>query len=114
MTAQQDIGWLRRVGRKLALVILGTLGGLALAEGCVRILKPELRDIVDTLFQKHAYRIHANPRSSVRTWTHPHTGEEHLVIHNALGLRQHREFDVTKHKAPRTTSSVADRIVPRP
>lgn len=81
---------------KLALLLAGTLCGLALVEGLLRIVKPELRDIVDAKFEKHAYRIHSNPRNSAYTFTQPDTGEDHAVIHNSLGLRQHRDFEVAK------------------
>jgi hypothetical protein len=89
----------KRFGRswaKLALLVAGTLCGLALAEGLVRTLNPELQDVVDAKFEKHAYRIHANPRSSASTWMHPEIHEEHPLIHNSLSLRQHREFEVAK------------------
>ncbi len=76
----------------LSLLLCAILCGLLIFEGFIRILKPELRDIVDAQFQSHAYRIHANPRNAAYTRMHPDTRGRHAVIYNSLGIRQHREF----------------------
>jgi hypothetical protein len=89
-------GAAKRIGVALGLLLLGGSFGLVLSEGIIRLLRPELRDLVDTKFQRHAYRIHANPRAAAYTRIHPDTQEEYVTIHNSLGFRQHREFQLEK------------------
>ena len=79
-------------------MVVSTLAGLALCELIVRIVRPDLGDLVHYVFEKDAYRIFANPRNS-RSWKHcADTNRKELVLYNSLGLRQHREFDQTKDK----------------
>ena len=75
---------------------LGALVALVLAEGLVRLLLPSFGDLAASPMDRHAYRIHANPRGHEGEWHHPDTEESHRIIHNDLGLRQHRPFDVEK------------------
>ncbi len=74
------------------LLAASLLASLGLAEGATRVLRPDLAYAAQSGFVSHRYRIHANPRSAVARKRHPDTGIEHAVIHNALGLRQHREI----------------------
>lgn len=78
------------------LVLAGTLVGLLLAEAVLRIVRPDLRNLVDSKYVEHRHRIHSNPRNFAGIRPHPDSLENHLVIHNSLGLRQHREFSPEK------------------
>ncbi|MEM1182859.1 MAG: hypothetical protein AAGM22_31230, partial [Acidobacteriota bacterium] len=82
----------RAILSKFVLLLFGTCIGLTLAEGSVRLLEPDLKDVVEANFERHSYRIHANPRNTVAWRKHPDSGVQHPVIFNSLGLRQHREF----------------------
>ena len=80
------------------LVLFGLFCGFLICEVVLRIRRPDLRNVVDSKFQKHSYRIHANPKNDVYTRVHPDTQEEYVTIHNSLGFRQHREFNPQKTK----------------
>ncbi|MEM1182314.1 MAG: hypothetical protein AAGM22_28470 [Acidobacteriota bacterium] len=79
----------RAILSKFVLLLFGTCIGLVLAEGGVRVLEPDLKDVVEANFERHSYRIHANPRNTVAWRKHPDSGVQHPVIFNSRGLRQH-------------------------
>lgn len=87
---------LRKIVENTILVCISLFVGLVMAEGVLRVIRPDLKDIVYSKFQHDRYRIHVNPRSQRYTRLHPDTKKEHVVIHNSLGMRQHREFSRQK------------------
>ena len=82
----------------LVLIILGTLVGLFASEMLLRIIRPDIKEIVHNKFVEDRYRIYTNPKKHWHRYPHPDLKSMHFNIHNLLGLRQHREFDIDKKK----------------
>ena len=62
---------IKRLLLELMLVLFGLFCGFLICEVVLRIRRPDLRNVVDSKFQKHSYRIHANPKNDVYTRVHP-------------------------------------------
>jgi hypothetical protein len=76
----------------LSLVLLSVLFSLALAEVVLRTVYPRYQYAAESKYKQDVTRIwsrRANERDSGR---HPDSGQPHLVYHNNLALRQHRNF----------------------
>ena len=89
---------------KALLLCFSVLVTLAVCEVALRVLKPELGELVNSEKQSDSYRIFANPISGWKLKTDPDAGTEHLAIYNAFGCRQHRDFSVSK---PEGTTRIA-------
>ena len=89
---------------KALLLLFSLLLVLAVCEVGLRILKPELGELVNSEKQSDSYRIFANPISDWKLKTDPDAKTEHLAIYNKFGSRQHREFSITK---PEGTTRIA-------
>ena len=76
----------------LVSVLLGLSVALGAIEVALRILRPDLAYAASRDLLHHEFRRIANPRNGRRPMRDPDTGARHLVIHNSLGLRQHREI----------------------
>ncbi len=83
---------LQRIFVGLLLVCLGTLIALALCEGMLRCFYPKFKYAADSRYEASATRIWVRTPNTRYTRLHPDTGRPHPVIHNNLGLRQHRDF----------------------
>ena len=82
----------------LVLIILGTLVGLFASEMLLRIIRPDIKEIVHNKFVEDRYRIYTNPKKHWHRYPHPDLKSMHFNIHNLLGLRQHREFNIEKKR----------------
>ena len=81
---------------KLVLLVLGTLLGVVILEVALRITRPDLKTLVEYETLLDRFRIYTNPRNHSFQFPHPDRKTEHLVLHNSLGLRQSREFQMAK------------------
>ena len=86
---------------KLVLLVFGTLVGMAILEVAVRIVRPDLKTVVEYEILPDRFRIYTNPRNHSFEFPHPDRNTKHLILHNSLGLRQSREFQAAK--PPSTT-----------
>ena len=73
-------------------VLLSLAVALAVCEVGLRLLYPRYHHIAEAHRQPDEQRIWKPPPGSHYRRPHPDTGRLHLVIHNSLGARQHREF----------------------
>lgn len=79
------------------LICLSLIFAFSICEITIRYLRPDLRNIVYNKYKTDRFRIHKNLPLQSCSRRHPDTGRIHPVIHNSLGLRQHREFDKIKN-----------------
>ena len=79
------------------LICLSLIFAFSICEITIRYLRPDLRDIVYNKYKADRFRIHKNLPLQSCSRRHPDTGKKHRVIHNSLGLRQHREFGKIKN-----------------
>ena len=79
---------------RLILIVAGTLLGLCLGEGGLRLFVPRYSELANAVFDEDAVRLRRRPPNSRTTRRHPDTRERHPLIHNALGMRQHRPISV--------------------
>ena len=89
---------------KALLLLFSVLIALVVCEVALRILKPDLGELVNSEKQTDSYRIFANPISGWKLKKDPDAGTEHLAYYNAFGSRQHRDFTVAK---PEGTTRIA-------
>lgn len=73
-------------------MVLSALLGLLVCEGLLRLFHPRYDYAANARREASATRIWARTPNSRYTRLHPDTGRPHPVIHNNLGLRQHRNF----------------------
>jgi len=84
---------------RFSIVVGSLVASVAASEAALRVLRPDLADLVHSTLRPDRYRIHANPRGTAELHHSPEKGGgQHLVVHNSLGFRQHREF--TRQKGP--------------
>lgn len=83
---------LKRITRRLLLILASTLLALFVFEGLLRLLHPRYDYAANARRAASVTRIWARSPDTRYTRVHPDNGRPHLVIHNHLGLRQHREF----------------------
>lgn len=79
----------------LLLFGISLIVSIALLEAGLRMFYPKYQDAADVQFQYDGMRISSRPPNTRRVSRHPDTGEEHAVIYNNLGLRQHRDFSAS-------------------
>jgi hypothetical protein len=80
---------------RLALVLGSTLVALLLCEMTLRLFYPKFRYAAESAYQTSHTRIWSRNPHTRYTRLNPDTGRAHLVCHNNLGLRQHRDFSPT-------------------
>lgn len=83
---------LKRLLSRLLLALVSVLLGLALCEGLLRAFHPRFKYAADSRYEASATRIWTRQPDTRYTRPHPDTGRPHPVIHNNLGLHQHRNF----------------------
>ena len=79
---------------RLILVIGGTLFGLCLGEGGLRLFVPRYSELANAVFDEDATRLRRRRPNTPTERVHPDSGENHPRIYNALGMRQHRPISV--------------------
>lgn len=77
-------------------MMISTLLVLILAEVSLRFLRPGYIYAAQARFVRSQSRIWENPLNERYCRPHPDLKKSHLVIHNSLGFRQHREFSPAK------------------
>ncbi|MBE9532214.1 MAG: SGNH/GDSL hydrolase family protein [Proteobacteria bacterium] len=77
------------------------LFALLISEAIIRIVRPDIKSLVETHFVKDRFRIRANPRNLLFVGLHPDSREKHPIAFNSIGARQHRDFKTAKR--PGTT-----------
>ena len=74
------------------LLLVSCTVGLALCEVSLRLFYPKYRNLADAQFSRDAERLWSRMPHQRSYGTHPDTGSLHLLYHNNLALRQHRNF----------------------
>lgn len=82
----------QRLLSRLLLAVLGLLCGLLLCEGLLRLFSPRYQYAADSRYETSATRIWTRLPNTRYVRPHPDSGAPHPVIHNNLGLHQHRDF----------------------
>ena len=77
------------VGR-LILGVGSTLLSLGLVESGLRLFAPRYAGPAAAVFDEDAVRLRKRRPNTRSSAAHPDTRAPHVVIHNALGMRQHR------------------------
>lgn len=96
---EQNEIYMRRITSILAnsiLMFAATLLVLIVAEVSLRFLRPGYEYAAKARFVRSQSRIWENPLNATYCRPHPDLQKSHLVLHNSLGLRQHREFSPDK------------------
>ena len=79
----------------LCLLLVSCVAGLLLCEVSLRLFYPKYQHLAEAQFRSDAMRLWARTPNA-RSWRgHPDTGLPHLLYHNNLALRQHRDFSET-------------------
>jgi len=73
---------------------LGTLLGLGFAESAVRLFVPRYVEAANSIYDADAVRLRKRRPDARRHARHPDSSDVHSLIHNALGMRQHRTVTV--------------------
>jgi hypothetical protein len=69
---------------------------LSAVEFSLRILRPDLKYATESQSQYNRHRINSSTKNSADNYPRPDNKVKHLVLHNSLGLRQHRSFSLPK------------------
>ena len=83
---------MRKASVNLSLLLASLAVCLAAGEAYLRVFHPVYEYAAEAEYDLDAKRIWARGAHSASTGSHPDTGVRHLVIHNNLALRQHRNF----------------------
>ena len=75
----------------VALVLASCLAVLLLAEAALRLIHPQYEHLAEATWVRAPGGFLREPGHR-RGRRHPDTGEQHVILLNSLGLRQHREF----------------------
>ena len=86
----------KRILGNLVLLSGACVLGLALSEMVLRVGMPRYSYAANARYDLSAVRIWSRVPHDVYTGRHPDTGEPHLIIHNNLGLRQHRDIPASR------------------
>lgn len=82
----------RNLFANLCLLLVSCVAGLALCEVSLRLFYPKYRHLAEAQFRSDAMRIWARTPNHQDIIAHPDTRGPHLLYHNNLALRQHRNF----------------------
>jgi len=83
---------LKRLLSRLLLALFSAVLGLALCEGLLRFVYPRYQYAADSQYGTSATRIWTRLPNTRYLRPHPDSNRPHLVIHNNLGLHQHRNI----------------------
>ena len=75
----------------VALVLASCLVALFLGEASLRLIHPQYEHLAEATWVRAPGGFLREPGHR-RGRRHPDTGEQHVILLNSLGLRQHREF----------------------
>jgi len=78
--------------RNVAAALLSLVLALAAAEGVLRLVRPRYEEAAESFARADSMRLWARPPYARYTRANPDTGSRHPVVHNAFGMRQHRDF----------------------
>lgn len=81
--------------RNLGLALVSVLLVIVLFELVLRQIRPRYQYAAASVQRSDSSRIWARTPNTAYTRMHPVTGDPHLVIHNNLGMRQHRDISPT-------------------
>lgn len=81
-----------RLLSRLLLAFVSGLLGLAVCEGLLRVIYPRYKYAADSQYETSATRIWTRLPNTRYIRPHPDSNRPHPVIHNNLGLHQHRNF----------------------
>ena len=84
---------MKKLSTNLVLILVSLLVGVLLVEVTLRLFFPKYQYAAESQFDQDPKRIWARKAHSRYFRTHPDTGIKHLVSHNNLALRQHRDFN---------------------
>ncbi|GEM_PF-2169597 len=84
------------ISLKILLSILSVLLCLSIVELSLRQFRSDIKYAAESLSQYNRHRIHSTKKNSSKNYPHPDSEIKHIVRHNSLGLRQHRDFAFTK------------------
>lgn len=82
----------------LSLFLLSVFLTIVFLEIIIRVTCPKYKYAAEAQFNINQARIFENSKNSKSQYQHPDSNKNHLVIHNSLGFRQHREFSRNKPK----------------
>ena len=80
----------RKILANTSLILASTLGGVVACELVLRLVFPKYEHLAASVLRMDQERIWENAPRSQFPVRHPDTGKYHLVRHNDLALRQHR------------------------
>ena len=80
----------RKILANTGLILASTLGGVVACELVLRFVFPKYEHLAASVLRMDEDRIWQNTPGSQFPLRHPDTGKYHLVRHNDLALRQHR------------------------
>jgi hypothetical protein len=80
---------------KLLLLMASLVLALVLFEIALRLLAPQYEYAASSVHEWDSFRIYSRRPNSAYARGHPDSGERHLVIHNNLAMRQHRDLPVS-------------------
>ena len=82
---------LKKILVNTGLILASALGGVVVCELVLRFAFPKYEQLAASVLRMDQERMWANMPGAKVLWRHPDTGY-HLVRHNDLALRQHRNF----------------------
>ena len=82
--------------KNAALALAAVGASVVLAEGVLRLAAPRYEYAAASVHQRDAGRMITRRPDTAYTRAHPDTGVRHPVIHNNLGMRQHRTIPLEK------------------
>ena len=85
----------KRLLQNIVLVVCSILLCLVCLELTLRYLYPKYRYAADVVFSYDSYRIKTHKEGSYYYQQHPDNQTQHLVYHNNIGGRQHRDIDLS-------------------
>jgi hypothetical protein len=89
---------IKKLTHDITLILISITFATILLETCLRFLRPEYKYAAKSKFVADKFRIWENPRNTSYIRKHPDLNQQHLVFHNSLGFRQHRDFSFDKPK----------------
>ena len=99
---------LKKILVNTGLVLASALGGVVACELVLRFAFPKYEQLASSVLRMDQERIWANTPGAKFPVRHPDTGEYHLVRHNDVALRQHRNFNLSSWRRQGKGQGVGD------